>query len=79
MNDTSLPPGVADELQAGLQAMGLDAALLLDQTQPEIDTIFMTVDGRVLASPRLSIKANPGVQDWLRGQRRQAGAAVGAT
>ncbi len=27
MNDTSLPPGVADELQAGLQAMGLDAAL----------------------------------------------------
>ena len=25
--DTSLPPGVADELQAGLQAMGLDAAL----------------------------------------------------
>ena len=70
---------VCEAFSSAYLAMGLDAALLLDQTQPEIDTIFMTVDGRVLASPRLSIKANPGVQDWLRGQRRQAGAAVGAT
>ena len=52
------------------------------QAQLEQGTLLLWVlieDGRVLASPRLSIKANPGVQDWLRGQRRQAGAAVGAT
>lgn len=53
-------------------AMGLDAALLLDQAHPEFDTIFMTLDGRVLASPRLLLKASSGVQEWLKAQRKAA-------
>ncbi len=49
-------------------AMGLDAAMQLDQRHPELDTVFMAVDGRVLASPELTITATPGVQDWLKRQ-----------
>ncbi|GAA2181291.1 hypothetical protein GCM10009785_15590 [Brooklawnia cerclae] len=53
-------------------AMGLDAAMRLDLRHPELDSVFMTVDGRVLASPRLTITAKPGVQEWLRRQRSGA-------
>lgn len=60
---------VCEAFSTAFLAMGLDKALLLDQAHPEFDTIFMTVDGRVLASPRLKINATPGVQDWLAVQR----------
>ncbi len=52
-------------------AMGLDAALELDVQHPELDTIFMTIDGRMLASPNLTITAEPGLQQWLKDQRNR--------
>jgi Membrane-associated lipoprotein involved in thiamine biosynthesis len=63
------PDGMACEaFSTAFLAMGLDEALLLDRRHPEIRSVLMTVDGRVLADPRLEMRALPGVQDWLRGQ-----------
>ena len=50
-------------------AMGLDAALVMDQEHPEIATMFFTVDGRMLADPRLKITTIPGLAAWLKTQR----------
>lgn len=49
--------------------LGLERAMDLDAAQQHIDTVFFTVDGRVLASPNLQITAHPGVQQWLDAQR----------
>ncbi|WP_081675492.1 FAD:protein FMN transferase [Propionimicrobium lymphophilum] len=49
-------------------AMGLDDAIVLDQQTPQIDCLFMTLDGRFLASPNLDLTAMPGLQTWLRSQ-----------
>ncbi len=62
---------VCEAFSTAFLAMGLDDALLCDQDHPEFDTIFMTTDGRVLASPGLTVKASPGVQDWLAMQSPQ--------
>ena len=52
-------------------AMGLDAAMELDLRHPEVDTIFLTIDGRMIASSNLAIAAEPGVQEWLKDQRNR--------
>lgn len=49
-------------------AMGLDQAMILDVEHPEIATMFFTVDGRMLADPRLKITTVPGLADWLKTQ-----------
>lgn len=49
-------------------AMGLDAALELDAEHPELATMFLTVGGRMLASPALGFIAQQGIQDWLAEQ-----------
>ncbi len=46
-------------------AMGLDAAMELDAEHPELDTMFFTVNGRMLASPALGFVAQRGIQEWL--------------
>ena len=46
-------------------AMGLDAALELDAKHPELDTMFLTTSGRMLASPKLGFAAQQGIQAWL--------------
>ncbi|MFT3943152.1 MAG: FAD:protein FMN transferase [Ancrocorticia sp.] len=46
-------------------AMGLDAALELDSEHPELSTMFLTVSGRMLASPSLRFAAARGIQEWL--------------
>ena len=51
-------------------AMGLDAAMNLDVAHPELDTIFMTIDGRLLANPKVHLRTAPGFQSWLEDQRR---------
>lgn len=50
-------------------AMGLDAALELDAAHPELATMFLTVNGRMLASPALGFAARRGLQDWLVSNR----------
>lgn len=49
--------------------MGLDRAMELDKAHPELRTLFMTVDGRVIADPRLYVRAMPGVQARLAAWR----------
>lgn len=44
--------------------LGLDAALALDRIHPELTTLFMTVDGRVFADPRMHVTTEPGVREW---------------
>ena len=51
-------------------AMGLDAAVALDTQHPEVDSIFMTIDGRLLASPNLNVRTAPGFNAWLAEKRR---------
>lgn len=63
---------VCEALSSAYMAMGLDAALVLDQSRSDLQTIFMTVDGRVLASPDLEVTAQSGAQDWLKQQRRMS-------
>lgn len=58
----------AEAFSTAFLAMGLDEAMILDQKTPEIDTLFMTLDGRFLASPNLDLTAMPGLQTWLRSQ-----------
>lgn len=50
-------------------AMGLDAALEIDAAHPELATMFLTVNGRMLASPALGFAAQRGLQDWLASNR----------
>lgn len=50
-------------------AVGLDAALELDADHPELATMFLTVNGRMLASPALGFAAQRGIQDWLASSR----------
>ena len=52
-------------------AMGLDAAMELDLRHPELAAIFMTIDGRMIASPNLVITMEPGVGQWLKDQRNR--------
>ncbi|MGO1591154.1 FAD:protein FMN transferase, partial [Ancrocorticia sp.] len=51
-------------------AMGLEAAMSLDAQHPELDSIFMTIDGRLLASPNLQLRTAPGFQAWLADRRQ---------
>lgn len=44
--------------------MGLDAALALDRKHSELATLFMAVDGRVFADPRMHVTTEPGVREW---------------
>ncbi|MGO1714505.1 FAD:protein FMN transferase [Ancrocorticia populi] len=50
-------------------AMGLSAAMHLDAQHPELNTVFMTVDGRLLASPDLKLRTVSGLQAWFERQR----------
>ncbi len=50
-------------------AMGLDSALQIAVRELEIRCVFLTVDGRVLADPRLEFTMAPGVQAWLQANR----------
>lgn len=49
---------------------GLDGALELHAQRPELKAVFMTVDGRLLASPGLELTVQPGFRSWAEGQRR---------
>ncbi|MCI1747144.1 MAG: FAD:protein FMN transferase [Acidipropionibacterium sp.] len=62
---------VCEAWSTAMLAMGLDAAIRADQRHPEFRTVFMTVDGRVLADPDLEITADPGVQDRLAALRNR--------
>ena len=60
---------VCEAWSTAFLAMGLERALEADQHHPGFASVFMTVDGRVLADPALRITAAAGVQKWLKCRR----------
>ncbi|MFC7582091.1 FAD:protein FMN transferase [Schaalia naturae] len=60
---------VCEAFSTAYLVCGLDAALAMDREHPELRSIFMTVDGRVLADPALRVAAVPGAQRRLSSAR----------